>query len=924
MVRDLDALPVSVEGLAVLRWGESPIPQVVLSRFEAHVQNLRNGAWAGPKSDWVQEFFLLQARWVGAVRSRSELAAPFLAVAGLHLADEVTGLFDGLRASLLRACEELRGPVQDPAGEVRQFYPLGGQSPPPQWNAVELLDHLEQHVRRETESPRARREAVRGQAELPAPVPASVIDEVEWCRDIAPTYLGSICDHLALDEDAPAREALSEGRAVIRRLTALLLEGQRAELWRASYRLLEHYHVRGSDPDPEFGEDVQNWPLLRQVALHLEGPPVPRTFPDEPPPPPIPGSVTINSSWEDLDLVVTGGDLVPAPGLEEAEAALASMRQLTTWLLQQAESLGSEAEDPRELLERFRKHVEDFPDDEFGWEEWQKLYFRLQWRWVEAVRRRPDLAPLFLEAAGVHLSDAVTRLVVQLRDSILEASGILRRHFEQEDSQGKTRPPLRDRWPRTYPGILPPLDDGEQGVLDDIDSGTRSTCNWVLGKGPDGGPQQGGQHRKPSAIRERLFKPIAGDFLPWLGVLNSLSGDAGGAPLAAACKRASDALRKLGALLLETATAERWEAAFHLLCAYHCWNPTPDRAFGPPGEDWPVTANAVALPDWIAFSSHDAHLVKVARKALADMERLTDWLLPEGKHVREEKHVDINRGQGAIPEDERMQPAKPDISTVVRFYRWYEQLRIERERVRRTMASSESIEVQAWEKRAGQVKSTGIWVLLRGFFALGTPTDPRKESIARFCERYPKGEGTETATLNCGEYMAVLEKALDICCDDIAIASDERGVPRPWREGEERAPQWSEDRDRISCLLRDRDTDPSQSDSVAAIQDHAELPPEPEAAEPEAAVDDAHDPAMPSEAKGMAGEPAFTIDEYYEKYGKTDADGTRLVGNVSLDTARRGGRQSPYDLAGKEVSGSGRKGDPYKYPVLVLLDAFPP
>jgi len=91
----------------------------------------------------------------------------------------------------------------------------------------------------------------------------------------------------------------------------------------------------------------------------------------------------------------------------------------------------------------------------------------------------------------------------------------------------------------------------------------------------------------------------------------------------------SDALLELGELPTETAMAERWEAAFHLLCAYHYWNPTPDRAFGPPGGDWPLTANAVALPDWVAFSSHDAHLVKLAREPPARMDRLTDWLVPE-------------------------------------------------------------------------------------------------------------------------------------------------------------------------------------------------------------------------------------------------------------------------------------------------------
>jgi len=631
-------------------------PQAVLRRFEAHVEKLSSGPLIGPKSEWVQEFFLLQARWVEAVRSRPEPAAPFLAVARLHLDGEATGLFDDLRHHLLAVCDALRGPVQEPAGQVRQFYPLNGQPEPERWNAVELLDHLEQHVRRETESPRSRREAVRGQAGAPAPVPASVIDEVEWCRDIAPTYLGSICDRLDIDEDAPARSALREAAATVRSLGAILLTGLRAELWQGSYGLLDCYHVRGPDPDPEFGDHIQNWPLFRDWAAIHEGPAPPRTFPDEPPPP-IPGGVTINS-WEVLDLVVTGGDLCPPPGQEEGEAALRRMRQLTTWLLQQAESRGSEAggageaqcaagtqggepmgvgpaENPRELLGRFKKHVEDFPKDEFGWEEWRKLYFRLQWRWVDAVRCRSDLAPLFLEAAGVHLSDAVTRLVVQLRDSLLEASGILRRQFEQEDSQGKTRPSLRDRWPRTDHDVLPPLDDGEPGVLDDIDSGTRSTCNWVLGEDPDGGPQRGGPCRKPSAIRERLFEPIAGVLLPWLGVLNSLSGDAGGAPLAAACKRANDALLELGELLIETAAAERWEAAFHLLCAYHCWKPKPDRACGPPGEDWRLTAKAVGLRDWIAFSSHDTHLVKVARKALARMERLTDWLVPEENHVHQ-------------------------------------------------------------------------------------------------------------------------------------------------------------------------------------------------------------------------------------------------------------------------------------------------
>ena len=876
-------------------------PEEVLRRFEEHVEKLLSNQLTGPQSEWVREFFLLQARWVEAVKAQPVMAAMFLKIAGLHLGDEVTGLFEGLRASLLKACEELRGPVQEPAGQERKFYPLGGESPPPQWNAVELLDYLERRAPRETESPRAAREEVRGQAELPAPGPVSVIGEVKWCWGSALTYLGSICDHLDIGEDAPARNALKEAAATIKKLSALLLTGLRAELWRPAYRLLGCYHVRGPDPDPGFGDDVQNWPLLRDFPEMHEG-------------------------------------AAPPPGKEEGKAALAGMRQLTTWLLRQAESRGGEAknagaqggepmatgpaEDPRALLERFRKHVEAFPEDEFGWEAWQKLYFRLQWRWGEAVRCRADLAPLFLEAAGVHLSDAVARLLVQLRNSILEASGVLRRYFEREDSQGKSRPSLRDRWPRTYPGVLPPLDDGEPGVLDAIDSGTRSTCNWMLGKGPDGGPQQGGQCRKPSAIREDLFKPIAGDFLPWLGVLNSLSEDAGGEPFAAARRRANDALLELGELLIETATAERWEAAFHLLCAYHYWKPKPDRAFGPPGEDWPLTANAVALPDWVAFSSYGAHLVTVARKALAGMERLTNWLLPE------EKHVDINRGQGVIPEDERMEPAepaKPDISTVVFFYRVYERLRIEQERVRRTMATSESIEVRTWERgRKGQAKDVGVWQWLRVFCSFRPHTDIRKEPIAPFCCRYPMGEGSETATLKCSEYMAVLDKALDICCDNIAIASDEHHVERPWGEGEERAPQWSEDLDRISRTLRDRDTDSYDLDSVAAIQDHAELPPVPGADEPGAEGDDTHEPAASAEAKWIAGEPEFTIDEYYEKYGRTDAKGTRLVGNVSLNTANHIGRQSPYDLTGKEVSGSGRKGDPYKYPLSVLLEAFPP
>ena len=978
-------------------------PQEVLSRFEEHLRAFP-GHGAGQRWRWAKLYFELRWRWGEGVRCRPGLCDAFLETAARHLSDKARGLFAEVERHLLAACDTLEGAAQErakqaddedlrwhvlptifgwPAEHGAQVRPQSADGEdgisvgagPPRLSSADFLCQVRRIVstncrfacgRLGHEDPERR-----GRLVAPQHVEKCIEDcerlgpgKVELNLETNPGYLTLVNEHLGGPGGDAFAEALKGAEDATAELTELLLVGQGGELWRAAWGLLASYHAFKPRLDRTFGVSILCPGLLDEADW---------------------GLIAMALGVEERVGFETAGDETK----ERAETSLFGMKQVTQWLSKTQQPRGTEGdaeaqvaplsppqeptpvpsglvEDPKHVLERFASHVAEFPEDNSGWQEWREKYFDLQWRYVKAVRLRPDLRDRFLEMAGLHVGERARALVTDLGQYLLDACEVMRGPAEAVCASVEGAGPEEIRRQRPFSGVdgSPPRSWSLVELLDHCET-TRGVCNWLLHGGVarqlPNGVQVIGQ-RTPETIREELRGFFRDATVPWLG---ELAGRLGGPvvrqmqqPLA----RAEQALGRLEELLVKGWEAELWEAAFALLQVYHAVKRDPESGFGAEIEDWPRWRGNVQLTVLSVFATYREWPQRdMANKTLGGMNELTRWLLPdvEPQRAPAEEVLSIVEPGEAVP--------RPNLSEVRFFYRWYERLRIERERVRRTQATDDTIQVTTWERvegrmvdhpRIGQVvwksmaeiererkqfgvraraehfgriirrkdkvEDVEVWQWLRLWCVKFGSGDVRTKAIADLCERYPKGDGPQVAALPCHEYHEVLGKALDICCDEMVKMSHEHRVSLPWAEGEERTPRWQEKRDRISRILRERDPDQYAPNSVAAIQDHAELPPLPEAAEPEAERDDVREPATSAEASGTAGEPAFTIDEYYEKYGKTDADGTRLVGNVSVGTAQGTGRQSRYNLAGKEANGSGRRGDPYRYPLSVLLKAFPP
>ena len=271
--------------------------------------------------------------------------------------------------------------------------------------------------------------------------------------------------------------------------------------------------------------------------------------------------------------------------------------------------------DPRSILDTFRSHVDAYRPDVLAvqHDDWVRRWNELRWRWVEAVRQRPELTKQFLQIAGRHATADAVALFQELNTCLNRACYALAHAICGSARFGPDLQGLRDwgahvsaPWSRAW--------KGSPAVL------------WCEKR-----------ESAPHLLRE------LGQFRDRLGDLeNSAFSEAiGGVP---------GAIKRIDAFLLDGREAELSQAAHYYLCAYHAYAPEDKRddamVYSLEGVALPrvspchepslgqylgaIGRGADQLLDDKYYNTREGNRAEQTTLSLQRMEVLTDWLCPPG------------------------------------------------------------------------------------------------------------------------------------------------------------------------------------------------------------------------------------------------------------------------------------------------------
>jgi hypothetical protein len=290
---------------------------------------------------------------------------------------------------------------------------------------------------------------------------------------------------------------------------------------------------------------------------------------------------------------------------------------------------GSLDESPDKVLEVFRTHVGHFPHEGAGndeWGRWQEQYFALQRQWVEAVLADEQMAPRFVEFAGLHDSEAASLVTAQLEKGILRACECLRPHAEQAARMTYAEQRKWVSWLDKIGGSKPPTfrnpEEFKRGEkARGVDWGSDLKLLEVIERGP--WFTTGTRKR----VREQL-RGLTESVYPWLLMLYEKHEGAGDKELKKAMASIRYAHGHLERLLVKDRVADMWEAAYSLLGACYADDP----ALFPPCDGLPEGALTLARAEGerlqILFAEPGEQLRELARSAEARMGVLTAELAP--------------------------------------------------------------------------------------------------------------------------------------------------------------------------------------------------------------------------------------------------------------------------------------------------------
>jgi len=266
-------------------------------------------------------------------------------------------------------------------------------------------------------------------------------------------------------------------------------------------------------------------------------------------------------------------------------------------------------EHPKDVLMKFKKHVESFPEHEGPRVAWKMQVFGFLGRWGDAVNARPELRRRFVQVAGLHRGKKAVALYAELENRILAACRTLRgqttgRHVwdmpEFPTLQGEVTESRS-------------LTDAEAiDLFSEVVSREWDVKTWDEGLW----------------VNQRM---IAGR-LAWYGDVVALLEDlhiglrAGRCPeLDSAISGVKEAVARLRHLLVEGHRGDVWGAADLLLKAYHAHNPRADPAFGYDiGRPWALALSFVGEHE--RSLTEEEGMLRFAQDALEKMEIVMEWL----------------------------------------------------------------------------------------------------------------------------------------------------------------------------------------------------------------------------------------------------------------------------------------------------------
>jgi len=270
------------------------------------------------------------------------------------------------------------------------------------------------------------------------------------------------------------------------------------------------------------------------------------------------------------------------------------------------ESARETASELQEFLSRLRRAVRRKPPFGAGEEyrSWLAECRRILCGWCDAVRREPVLSEQFLQAARLHKSVKVTRLLGELSGGIRSACSTVRRHLSGELSEKEAMDlEVAERAAEQLSGFS--QNDVDAGCLE-----AKPPAPWPSGIGQI--------ERKLQRVED----------------VSSAHGGLGGTPFADAVRRARAAIRELNAIRYERLEGKRHRAAYYLLATYHGFAVTPFPEFGANVDDWP------RVREWFRKNADDGAFVTApgaeypGRFELHLAELLTDWLIRPEDELR--------------------------------------------------------------------------------------------------------------------------------------------------------------------------------------------------------------------------------------------------------------------------------------------------
>jgi len=227
-------------------------PGQILDAFRKHIAL---GSGEGPRSGvWLDTYNEHRWRFAESIRVRPELCDRLREAAVLHLSNEVKALLNTLENKLLAACRVLSMPRARPKkAKRRRVRRLPAVDP----NRLAVIEQ------------RARESCDLLAGPQVWPMAARAVERLNGVEGVL-SELNYICDKLNKTRRDQFAQAAKQARKAAGAVRGVLLEGRRAELWRASNRVLHWYYgLRPPPHDESFGYNIgRPWrPVSELVCL---------------------------------------------------------------------------------------------------------------------------------------------------------------------------------------------------------------------------------------------------------------------------------------------------------------------------------------------------------------------------------------------------------------------------------------------------------------------------------------------------------------------------------------------------------------------------------------------------------------------------------------------------------------------------------